>query len=192
MDHVSVPIERALTALGEQLSAESVELRIVVVGGAALNLLGIVRRTTRDEDVIALATSGPSGMQLQNPDPLPEALTRGIRIVARDLQIPPDWMNSAVAGQWQTGLPAAMEQRLTWRQFGALWVGLAGRADLVALKVYAAADQPGPDSRHMQDLFALAPSEAELAGAATWIETQDPTIGPIVAKVMDHVRAHLR
>jgi hypothetical protein len=192
MSDLSIPIERALVALGEQLAAEGVEVRLVVVGGAALNLLGVVERTTRDVDVIAIATPIPGGMRLVPPVPMPPILARGIATVARDLQLAPNWMNVAVAGQWQTGLPSGMDGRLSWRQFASLWVGLAGRRDLIAFKVYAAADQTGPDSRHMQDLLALAPTDAELRHAAEWIATQDPTIDHIVTRVIDHVRAHLR
>ena len=50
---IHLDIEKALDALGELLTAEGTEFGIVVLGGAALNLLGIVERTTRDVDVLA-------------------------------------------------------------------------------------------------------------------------------------------
>lgn len=185
-----VPILKALSALGELLAAEGTEARLVIVGGAALTLLGIIRRATNDVDVIAVAL--PSGA-LAPPEPFPPALARAVRTVARDLNLPPDWMNGVVGGQWQTGLPPRLAERLEWRRFSGLWVGLPARADLIALKLYAAADQAGPDSRHMQDLVALHPSDEELAAAAVWIkETQDPTITAIVTKAINHVRAQLR
>lgn len=40
-------IERGLVAVGELLAAEGVEVGVVVVGGTALNLLGLVQRTPR-------------------------------------------------------------------------------------------------------------------------------------------------
>jgi hypothetical protein len=54
-------IEGALGAVGELLAAERAEIGIIVVGGTALNLLGIVERTTRDVDVLAIARGTPAG-----------------------------------------------------------------------------------------------------------------------------------
>ena len=71
-------------------------------------------------------------------------------------------------------------------------VGLVARVPLIHLKLYAAADQPGPDGRHFRDLLMLRPSAEELARAAGWIATQDPTVGHIVEKVVAHVLAGLR
>ena len=187
-----IPIERALAATGELLAADGEVVRVVVVGGAALNLLGIVARTTRDVDVIALS-EGAGGMpRLTSPAPMPPALERAIAIVARDLGIPPDWMNTMVASQWQTGLPPGLAAGLSWRRFGGLEVGLPGRFPLICLKLYAAADQRGPEGRHFEDLIALAPAEAELVRAGEWIATQDPTIGDVVRQVIEHASARLR
>jgi hypothetical protein len=95
----------------------------VVVGGTALNLLGTVRRVTRDVDVIATGTFREAGPpeEIHPPDPLPESLLEVIATVSRDLALPADWMNTAVAGQWRTGLPPGFASRITWRQYGALW-----------------------------------------------------------------------
>ena len=46
-------LEAALRALGELLAAADEPAAVVVVGGATLNLLGVVRRATNDVDVIA-------------------------------------------------------------------------------------------------------------------------------------------
>ena len=43
-----------ISVLERGLAAEGVEVGIVVVGGTALNLLGIVQRTTNDVDVLAI------------------------------------------------------------------------------------------------------------------------------------------
>lgn len=48
----------ALCALATQLEpAESRPLDIVVIGGAAMNVLGIISRPTRDVDVLALGNT---------------------------------------------------------------------------------------------------------------------------------------
>ncbi len=188
----SESLGHALRAAGELLARRGAAAAIVVVGGTALNLLGVVRRVTRDVDVIATGIPRPDGPpeDIQSPDPLPSALVEVIATVARDLQLPADWINTTVAGQWKTGLPAGFAGRITWRRYGGLWVGLAGRHDLIHLKLYAAADDVGPSSRHFKDLLALAPTPAELEAAREWIASQDPSpaMAQAVASVINHVR----
>lgn len=163
-----------------------------MVGGATLNLLGIVSRTTRDVDVIAQAYRDTEGvLRLVHAEPFPQALERAIVTVARDLGLDAEWMNAAVGKQWSQGLPPGIEHDLQWRRYGALHVGLVGRRTLVALKLFAAVDQ-GPRSVHMQDLLALAPGDAELDEAAAWVETQDgSSVFPqLVRQALEHVRQH--
>jgi hypothetical protein len=185
-------IERALGAVGELLASEAAEVGIVIVGGTALNLLGIVERTTRDVDVLAIIRGGPTPgpVVLAPPDPLPEPLRRGIATVARDFGLSEDWMNTVVGLQWQTGLPPGLERRLHWRRYGGLTVGLADRYDLIFLKLYAAADSGGPSSVHFQDLLALRPTEGELNAAASWAGGQDPT--PAFSEILEQVIGHVR
>ena len=167
------PIEEALAALGEQLQSRRSHASVIVVGGATLNILGIISRSTTDVDVIALAHRSEDGtIRLERAEPLPPELVDAVRIVGRDFGLPDDWMNSAVEKQWSTGIPPSIDQDLTWRTYGALEVGFVGRRTLIALKLFAAVDQ-GPKSVHYQDLLRLAPSEEDLQDAARWVETQD-------------------
>ena len=185
-------LDRAVEATGALLGRRGHTFAIVVVGGTALNLLGVVSRTTNDVDVIALATPHSVGppTDVRPPDPLPPELRDAIATVARDLGLPPDWLNTTVAGQWRTGLPPDFARRVVWRRYGGLWVGLAGRLDLIHLKLYAAADDIGTMSRHYQDLVALHPTDAELDVAQRWIGTQDPSV--VVANAVREVIAHVR
>ena len=181
-----------LSAVGDLLTARQTEVRLVVVGGAAMNLLEYVRRATDDVDVIALGRSrrsrGP--VSLIRPEPLPPELLEAVRRVAKDFGLPETWLNAGPASQWDTGLPPGIERRLHWRQFGGLHVGLADRYDLIFLKLYAAADDTGPRSVHYQDLLSLAPTEAELSSAADWVGAEDPSPGfaGSLQKVLEHVR----
>lgn len=182
----AIPVQRALEALGALLEADGVEERIVVVGGAALLLLKVISRGTRDVDVIAVARVTRAGVHLEQAKPLPETLQRRIETVARDLRLPDNWMNAEVTSQWLTGLPPGLETGIAWRRLGGLYVGLPDRFTFICLKLYAAADD-GPRSRHTADLIALHPSSQELQRAADWIRTQDPTIDSVVAQAMNHV-----
>lgn len=179
-----------LEAVGAHLAAAGNHETIVVVGGASLNLLGLVERTTKDVDVIARTGAGASADTLIPPDPLPSALVRAIGIVARDFALDEDWLNTEVARQWSQGLPPWLAEDLEWREFPGLRVGLAGRRTLIALKLFAAVDQ-SLRSVHGQDLLALAPTDSELADAAAWVLTQDasPVFPQLVNDVVTYVRA---
>lgn len=183
-------IEQALAAVGELLAAEEEEAAIVVVGGATLNLLGIVDRSTSDVDVIARARRDPDGtLRLERAKPFPPPLARAIQTVARDFELPSDWMNATVDAQWVQGLPPGLAESTDWRNYGGgLDVGLAGRPSLIALKLYAAADSD-PRSVHVQDLKALGPSAEELEEAAAWVLTQDaaPEWASLVSQVIEYV-----
>jgi hypothetical protein len=192
MNDLSDLLSELLHAVGDQLAAEGCEASIVVVGGASLNLLGMIERATHDVDVIARASGvdgvGPVG--LHPGQPLPEALSRAVRKVARDYALEEDWLNAEVASQWSQGLPPTLPRDIEWRRFGALDVGLVGRRTLIALKLFAAADR-GPKSVHLQDLRELAPTEDELKEAEEWVLTQDasPLFPRMVTGVIEHVRS---
>ena len=110
---------------------------------------------------------------------MPETVVRAARAVARDRDLPADWLNTEIAAQWRTGLPPDLADDLTWRRFGGppggLVLGLVGRRTLITLKLFAAVDR-GPRSVHFQDLRALAPTRAELDVAAAQVRTQDESL----------------
>lgn len=191
MAEVTPVLEAALSAVGELLAAEEADVAIVVVGGATLNLLRLVERTTNDVDVIARAL-GPIGSAppiLVPPDPLPDPLQRAIRRTSRDFGLAADWINTDVAKQWSQGLPPGLPDDVEWRRYGGLRIGLVGRRTLIALKLFAAVDQ-SIRSVHAQDLVTLAPTDAELDQAAEWVLTQDASehFPRLVAEMVEHVR----
>ncbi len=180
-------IEAALTALGERLAHAHEPCAIVVLGGAALNLLAIVDRPTIDVDVLARADETGA---IQPPDPLPDTLRRAIAAVARDRGLLENWMNTTVADQWRFGLPPGLAERIEWRTFGALRVGIVGRRDLICFKLYASSDQTGPDNVHVRDLLALRPNAEDLEWSAAWVRAQDssPEFHAVVARVVAYVQ----
>lgn len=187
-----LPIEEALGAAGDLLRAAGDEVSIVVVGGATMNLLGIVRRSTNDVDVIARAFRDREGvLRLSQAEPFPDSLRTAIRTVARDFNLPPNWMNAEVGAQWVHGLPPWILEDITWRTYGNLHVGLVGRRTLIALKLFAAVDS-GPRSVHAQDLIALAPTDAEWDESRRWVATQDAYDGfpAMIDQMIEHVQRH--
>jgi hypothetical protein len=64
--------------------------------------------------------------------------------VARAYGLADDWLNLGPASLLDGPLPAGFAERLSQVAFGALRLWIAGREDLVALKLWAAADRwPG-------------------------------------------------
>lgn len=183
-------LEEIFEAVGELLQAKGEHIRLVVVGGASMNLLGFVNRTTDDVDVIARAEPPGLGqtVTLLPPDPLPDVLQEVIATVARDFSLPEDWMNTEIGAQWRQGLPPWLGKDLTWRRYQGLTVGLVGRRTLMALKLFAAVDQ-GSRSVHYQDLVALSLAPAELEAAAEWVMTQDASeaFAVMLQEVIHHV-----
>jgi hypothetical protein len=129
------------------------------------------------------------------PSPLPDPLSKAIRLVAQDMGLAFDWMNAGPALQWRTGLPPGLAGRIEWRRYGnALDVGIVSRYDLIFFKLFAAADDVGIDGVHYQDLIALEPTSEELMAAATWVRGQDASdaFAGILEQVVTYVRRHLR
>jgi hypothetical protein len=161
-----------LGALGEQLDALDSYVEIVVIGGSALTALGLVRRATRDVDLLAIADNG----ELRLAEPLPGALLSARAAVARDFGLDENWLNAGPTDLIKWGLPNGFMTRVVTRQYGpALVAHFAGRVDQIHFKLFAMVDQGG--GRHETDLRALSPTAAELIAAARWSITQDPSPG---------------
>src|SRR4051812_38282304 len=150
----------ALATLGTLLSDRGLSYEIVVIGGGGLLLLGVIRRPTRDLDALALVERGT----YQIAEPLPEPLREAIADTASVLGLATDWLNAGPTRQLAYGLPPGFSARTTSEIFGSLVVHVAGRFDLVCLKLYAAADGD-PKSKHVQDLLDLDPSPEDFVMA---------------------------
>ncbi len=188
-------IRSLLARLGELLEARGSRAALVIVGGAALSLLQVVSRRTVDVDVLAVGVVPPDGppVAVEVPETLPPAVREAAARLSRDLGIPADWLNPVVTEGGKLSLPPGFAERVQWERLGGLWLGVAGRRDLIALKLHAAVDTD-VRSRHFADLLALAPTGGELDAAAAWVRTRDagPGFGALLDQVIQHVRAHAR
>jgi hypothetical protein len=175
---------RLFVALGEQLAAVGERYELVVIGGSGLLALGIIERSTRDVDLLALR----SGDKLNSAEPLPKKLASARDRVARDFSLPVDWLNPGPTDLLTLGLPDGFINRLERRDYGdSLSVYLASRYDQIHFKLYALVDQ-GP-GKHEDDLRALSPTEEELLAAAHWSRSHDPSEG--YAQMLRGVLTHL-
>jgi len=170
----SETLEQALKLMAEKLEFDRAEpASLVVCGGASLIALGLVSRTTKDVDVLALMDEQG---QLRPSDPLPESVSRAVSEIAGQLDLYPKWLNGGPTDLLKWGLPEGFRDRLTRRDYGIrLTIWHVSRLDQIHFKVFAATDA-GP-GRHVNDLLALHPSQAEVLAAARWALTQDASEG---------------
>jgi hypothetical protein len=61
-----------------------------VIGGSALTALGLVKRATRDVDILAIAKDG----ELRLAEPLPSSLVAARAAVAADFGLDENWLNA--------------------------------------------------------------------------------------------------
>lgn len=187
---------QAIELLGHLLQSRGLHYRLVVVGGTALLLRGVITRATEDLDVIA--TADPSGTLLAADRPLDQRLLSVAAVVASELDLAEDWLNSVVSVQWDGAtMPPGMAERIEWRTFGGLDLGIAGIDALIALKLYATVDERVERRRppkHRNDLIALKPTDEQWHAAADWVLAQDGSpdwphqVQETIADVRDHPR----
>lgn len=174
-----LPVE-TIAAFDRYLQENDLALQAVIVGGAALSLLGMTERQTRDVDVLV-------------PD-LPDSILDASRSFARSERaagrhLADDWLNNGPS-QLQDVLPAGWESRLRSVFSGeALELSTLGREDLLKTKLFALCDR-GTDLR---DCIALAPTAEELSDAEAWVAYQDanPTWPDHVRRTLDDLRGRL-
>ena len=171
-------VETILSALGEQLEEiASKSLELLVCGGSALNVLGLVQRATKDVDVLAYVNRNTAGeVSFISADPLNEKLITASKKVARDFNLTENWLNAGPASATDLGLPNGILKRVKTIQYGQkLTIHFMGRYDQIHFKLYAAVDQGA--GKHFDDLLALNPTPDELEQAARWSMTHDVSKG---------------
>jgi len=149
-----------LEAFDAWLASRSLQLEAIVVGGAALVLLGVTERQTRDVDIL-------------HPE-LSAEVTLAARAFATHLreqgvELADDWLNNGPM-QLAEVLPDGWRLRVRSIFEGAvLRLTVLGRADLLKTKLFALCDR-GTD---LADCIALAPDPDELDEAEPWLAEQD-------------------
>ena len=145
----------------------------VVCGGAALGLQDLLDRPTRDVDI--LGRWDETVLDIVGIETFPEDMSACINRVAANhpelAGMGQNWVNLGPRALVQTGLPKGFAERLHALRVGnKLTLHLLGRRDLLALKLYAAADEHGPRQEiHFADLKGLTPTYDELDWAVEWL-----------------------
>ncbi len=152
--------KETITAFDSFLAERGLSLEAVVIGGAALGLLGVVSRQTRDCDILY--------------PKLPQAIEDAAKAFAKtrskggDL-LADDWLNNGPSSLTDA-LPTGWKDRLQVAYQGkTITLHSLGRIDLLRSKLFALCDR-GID---LQDCIALAPIVSELEEISPWLEEQD-------------------
>jgi hypothetical protein len=135
-------------------------LEAVVIGGAALNLLGVVHHTTKDCDVLHPALSQAVVEAAKEF----AALRRADGDVVAD-----DWFNNGPQSLAPL-LPTGWQERLVVVFEGdAIVLRSLGRLDLLRSKVFSLCDR----ALDLNDCVTLAPAPDELRELEPWLALQD-------------------
>jgi hypothetical protein len=157
-------LEAALFDVGALLEERGEYFELCVIGGGAFLLQEPNRfHSTADLDVAAQRL--PSG-DLDPAAPLPAELARAVGEIGRMHGLPPGWLNSEAAAAFAVRLPRGFVDRASRRTYGGLVLFVSSRRDLITLKLLAAVQRRGSESRrHLADLRRSSPLPHELAEA---------------------------
>jgi hypothetical protein len=149
-----------LQSFDRYLAERDLHFKAVVIGGAALNLLGVISRFTKDCDI--LYPEIPPEIEVAA-----RSFAQGAQFKGQILQ--EDWLNNGPAsliGQLNPGWQERLQTIFVGR---AITLSCLGRKDLLASKLFALCDR-GTD---LGDCLALAPTRNELNELLPWLEQQD-------------------
>lgn len=172
--------KETIAAFDRYLAQQGLSLDAVVIGGAALGLLGVVSRQTRDCDILHPALS---------PELVRSAREFAAHRRAEGNPLIDDWLNNGPASLADV-LPTGWQERLqVVFQGSAITLRCLGRIDLLRSKLFALCDR-GID---LVDCLALSPTAEELAEIAPWLEYQDanPDWPAHTRAVLDDLRRRL-
>jgi hypothetical protein len=149
-----------IEAFDRFLKQKQVGFEAVAIGGAALAIMGVISRETKDCDI--LDPQIPKVIQL-----LAEEFAREQTKIGNVLR--PDWLNNGPSSLVKN-LPSGWQKRVE-PLFSGTHVKLTtlGRLDLLRTKLFAFCDR-GTDR---QDCLALKPTAKELSECLEWVKHQD-------------------
>lgn len=136
----------------------------IVIGGAALAILGTITRETQDCDILFPKI----------PDEILNAAKNfSYEIIAQGGDLKEDWLNNGPE-TLKDVLPKDWRTRTQELYSGkALHLKTLGRADLLHSKFFAYCDR----QQDLPDCIALKPTKEEMQGAMDWLRQQDAHLG---------------
>ncbi len=152
-------VAETIKAFDLYLADRKLKFEAVVIGGTALNLLGVVSRETKDCDIL---------------DPqIPESVIKAATEFKKSRpELSPNWLNNG-PDSLKKNLPQGWNNRLQILFKGkAILFHTLARTDLLKTKLFAYCDR-GID---LPDCRALQPMRDELNEALSWVQYQDANV----------------
>ncbi len=141
------------------LASRLLKFEAVIIGGAALNILDISSRKTKDVDCL----------EPEIPEEI-KTISREFAIQRLDLALDVNWLNNGPQ-TLKTDLPNGWRKRTQPLYYGqSLRLQVLGRDDLLKSKLFAYCDRTTPD---FEDLRNLKPTVDELKNAINWVKKRD-------------------
>lgn len=141
------------------LKTKGLAFEAVIIGGAALNILDISSRKTKDVD--CLDPEIPNEIKLASQDFAKQRT---------DLDLDSNWLNNGPE-TLKVDLPTGWRFRVQSLYRGeSLTLDVLGRDDLLKSKLFAYCDRTSPD---FEDLKNLNPSSEELKNSIDWVKNRD-------------------
>jgi hypothetical protein len=169
-------IKPVLDALDQKIMEAGEHRELIVCGGAALLVLNVTQRQTRDVDVL-----------FPKLDPL---LIAAAAEIAAKFGLEAAWLNNGPESL-SRDLEKGWEGRAQVGYQGrSLCIKTLGRRDLMASKLFALCDR---DESDLEDLVCLKPSLAEIDSLKPWVlEREASDLWPErVEKCFNHLKARL-
>lgn len=149
-------IKKTIEAFDDYLAARGESFDAVIVGGAALNLLEVTSRVTRDVDVL-------------KPNSLLKNIRTHAQAFASEKNLPKDWLNTGPA-DLVSHLPNGWETRTRTVFSGqSLSLSTLGREELLMSKCWAYCDR----ERDLDDIVAMRPTKNEIQKITEWLKPLD-------------------
>ncbi len=141
------------------LKEEKLEFEAVVIGGAALIILEVIERATKDVDCLFP----------QIPPEIKEASKKFAKKAGKHFNLYENWLNNGPESLIRD-LPPDWQNRLQKLYNGkALKLKTLGRDDLLKSKLFAYCDRQDD----FEDCVKLAPNVKELRNALKWVQQRD-------------------
>lgn len=152
-------MKKIIIEFDQYLTNLNLKFEAIIIGGAALNILDISSRTTKDVDCL---------------DPLlPLEIKEASRQFAEirdDLELDTDWLNNGPQ-TLKNDLPKGWRGRTQPLYHGkSIHLNVLGREDFLKSKLFAYCDRVSPD---FDDLKHLKPTQKELSDAIEWVKQRD-------------------
>jgi hypothetical protein len=181
---IPMDITKAIKGFDQFLAQKDLSFEAIVIGGAALRLMGVISRNTDDCDILypkismKIKDASVEFAQMQKND--------GHRLLDK-------WFNNGPERLAETLPDGWMERKVEIFKGSAIVLYTLDRLDLLRSKLFSLCDRDAD----FEDCIALNPSEDEVSQIIDWIKSQDGNpmwpehVESVLGKLMEKLKSDL-